>query len=127
MPGVDYFKPKAVPLAALEEVRLSVEELEALRLAHKEGLYQQEAAERMGVSRATFGRVLDAAHRKVTRALVDGCALRIEGGAYRIGPEACERCPRQQDSPGQGEDPCGECPVRTLRGSAARDAARRIP
>jgi hypothetical protein len=39
---------------------LSVEELEALRLAHKEGLYQQAAAERMALSRATFGRVLDA-------------------------------------------------------------------
>lgn len=94
MPGVNYFKPRAVPLSGLVEVTLSVEELEALRLAHKEGLYQQEAAERMRVSRATFGRVLDAAHRKVTKALVEGCALRIEGGAFcMIGPERCERSP----------------------------------
>jgi predicted DNA-binding protein (UPF0251 family) len=64
----------------LEEVTLAFEELEALRLAHQEGLYQQDAALRMGVSRATFGRVLDSAHRKVTQALVGGLALRIEGG-----------------------------------------------
>jgi predicted DNA-binding protein (UPF0251 family) len=70
----------------LEEVVLGFEELEALRLAHLEGLYQQEAAERMGVSRATFGRVLEAAHRKVSRALVEGWALRIEGGSFKVQP-----------------------------------------
>ncbi len=84
LPGVRYFKPRGVPLMDLEEVSLAFEELEALRLAHQEGLYQEEAAQRMGVSRATFGRVLDAAHRKVTRALVGGLALRIEGGAYTL-------------------------------------------
>ena len=82
-----YFKPRGVPLMDLAEVTLAFEELEALRLAHQEGLYQQDAAERMGVSRATFGRVLDAAHRKVTEALVGGLALRIEGGTYSVDSE----------------------------------------
>ncbi|MCE1229973.1 MAG: DUF134 domain-containing protein [Firmicutes bacterium] len=100
MPGATYFKPRAVPLSALEEVGLTVEELEALRLAHKEGLYQREAAARMGVSRATFGRVLDMAHRKVTKALVEGCALRIEGGVFRTpGPEGCEHDSPQEKDP----------------------------
>jgi predicted DNA-binding protein (UPF0251 family) len=72
----------------LEEVTLAFEELEALRLAHQEGLYQQDAALRMGVSRATFGRVLDSAHRKVTQALVGGLALRIEGGAYSLNSDS---------------------------------------
>ncbi len=114
MPGVNYFKPRAVPLSALEEVTLSIEELEALRLAHKEGLYQQEACERMGVSRATFGRVLDAAHRKVTTALVDGCALRIEGGSFcMVGPELCERCPAKLTGDSIGtESVCDHCPIR---------------
>jgi uncharacterized protein len=84
LPGVRYFKPRAVPMSELEEVVLTMEELESLRLADLEGLYQQNCAERMGVSRATFGRVLDAAHRKVAKALVEGCALRIEGGSYRL-------------------------------------------
>lgn len=93
IPGVRYFKPRAVPMANLEEIILTMEELEALRLAHMEELYQQEAAVRMGVSRATFGRVLDSAHRKVTKALVEGCALRIEGGSYHLeGQEGCSRC-----------------------------------
>lgn len=110
LPGVSYFKPRAVPLAVLQEVVLGVEELEALRLAHRENLYQQEAAARMGISRATFGRLLESAHRKVTEALVDGCALRIEGGAFRlIGPDTCEACP-ERDKPGDGS--CETCGVR---------------
>nr|WP_320132705.1 DUF134 domain-containing protein [uncultured Holophaga sp.] len=83
-PEVCYFKPRGVPMASLEEVTLRMEELEALRLAHLEGLYQKEAAESMGVSRATFGRVLEAAHIKVAKALVEGCALRIDGGSYTV-------------------------------------------
>ena len=116
MPGVTYFKPRAVPMSVLEEVTLSVEELEALRLAHKEGLYQQAAAERMGVSRATFGRVLDAAHRKVTKALVEGCALRIEGGSFCMsGPEHCAQCPAKAAQAAGQPSPCEECPVRGLQ------------
>jgi len=91
LPEARYFKPRGIPLSQLEEVVLGFEELEALRLAHLEGLYQQEAAERMGVSRATFGRVLEAAHRKVSRALVEGWALRIEGGSFKVeAPEQLE-------------------------------------
>jgi len=113
MPGVNYFKPRAVPMSVLEEVTLSVEELEALRLAHMEGLYQEGAAERMGVSRSTFGRVLDLAHRKVTKALVEGCALRIEGGSFRlIGPERCERCPAKAALAAGERSPCEKCPVK---------------
>jgi predicted DNA-binding protein (UPF0251 family) len=115
MPGVSYFKPRAVPLAVLREVVLGVEELEALRLAHREGLYHQEAAVRMGISRATFGRVLDAAHRKVTEALLDGCALRIEGGAFKlIGPETCETCP-ERERRNLDEEACGACEARRNR------------
>ena len=86
LPGVRYFKPRGIPLMDLEEVVLAFEELEALRLAHQERLYQEDAASRMGVSRATFGRVLAAAHQKVTQALVEGKALRIEGGTYLVDP-----------------------------------------
>jgi len=117
LPGVTYFKPRAVPLSVLEEVVVSVEEFEALRLAHQEGLYQQEAAARMGVSRATFGRVLDLAHRKVTRALVEGCALRIEGGSFTTaGMEYCERCPVKAGAVQGQPDPCEACPIKPARG-----------
>ena len=92
LPGVRFFKPQGVPLAGLEVIHLQVEELEALRLAHADQLYQEAAAQRMGTSRATFGRLLDEAHRKVTRALLEGLALRIEGGSYHLAGESCPRC-----------------------------------
>jgi len=75
------FKPQGVPMSDLEQVELTLDGLEALRLADLEGLYQEEAAERMGVSRATFARVLTAARKAVAEALVHGKALEIGGGA----------------------------------------------
>ena len=57
---------------------------EAIRLADLEGLYQEQAAERMIVSRPTFGRILAAAHRKVAEALAHGKILKIEGGTVRM-------------------------------------------
>ena len=80
-PGSSYFKPRGIPLSELEEVALSVDEYEAIRLADLEALYQEQAAERMGVSRQTFGRIIESAHKKVAEALVKGRALKIEGGA----------------------------------------------
>lgn len=78
-PAYGFFKPQGIPLRELEVVSLSVEELEALRLADIEELYQESAAERMEVSRPTFQRILKEAHRKVAIALVEGKALGIEG------------------------------------------------
>ncbi len=68
----------------LEEVILTVDECEAIRLADLEGLYQEQAAEKMKVSRQTFGRMIEAAHRKIAEALVKGKALRIEGGEFEM-------------------------------------------
>ncbi len=84
MPCADYFKPRGIPLRALEEVTLAVEELEALRLADLEGMEQVAGAEQMEVSRPTFARVLASARKKVADALVNGKALRIEGGVFRM-------------------------------------------
>lgn len=78
-PAVRYFKPRAVPLCELEETELSLAEFESLRLADHEGLYQQEAAGRMGISRQTFANIVHEARRKVADALVNGRALKILG------------------------------------------------
>jgi predicted DNA-binding protein (UPF0251 family) len=77
---VVYFKPQGVPLRELEEQVLGLDEVEALRLADLGGLSQEEAGLRMGVSRATIGRILERARAKVADALTAGKALRIEGG-----------------------------------------------
>jgi predicted DNA-binding protein (UPF0251 family) len=84
VPKATYFKPQGIPLRDLEDVCLSIEGLEALRLADLEGMTAEAAAVGMGVSRHTFGRVLTEARAAVARALVAGAALRIEGGHYEV-------------------------------------------
>ncbi len=81
-PGVSYFKPRGIPVTALEEVVLAVEELEAIRFKDLEGLDQEEAAKRMKISRPTFHRVLNSARGKIADALIHGKAIKIEGGNY---------------------------------------------
>ncbi|MEO0114765.1 MAG: DUF134 domain-containing protein [candidate division WOR-3 bacterium] len=89
LPNVSYFKPRGIPCSLLEEVILTKDELEAVRLADLEGLYQEVAAERMGISRPTFGRIIESAHRKIAEALVKGKALRIEGGNVVVDQSYC--------------------------------------
>ena len=86
IPEVTYFKPAGIPLRALEEVRLTVEEAEAIRLKDLEGLEQEEGAGKMNVSRPTFQRVLASARQKVADALLNGKAIRIEGGNFEMSP-----------------------------------------
>ena len=89
------FKPAGVPLRDLASVEMTLDELEALRLADLEGLYQEDAAGRMGVSRPTLGRILESARRKVAEALVLGRALHIQGGPVIARP-GCGRCPKKE-------------------------------
>jgi len=84
VPSVKYYKPRGIPLSALEQVNLTYDEYEAIRLADFEGLYQENAAQRMNISRQTFGRILESAHRKIADALVNGKALSIGGGTVKI-------------------------------------------
>jgi predicted DNA-binding protein (UPF0251 family) len=83
-PRVAYYKPQGVPLAGLKETVLTVDGLEALRLADAEGLDQEAAAQRMGISRPTFSRLVAEARSLVARAIVDGRAIRIEGGPVEM-------------------------------------------
>ena len=97
-PPAGVFKPVGVPLRDLVRAVLTLDEFEALRLADFEGLYQEEAADRMGVSRPTFGRVVESARRKVADALVNAKALVIAGGTVElagIDEAACPSCHRR--------------------------------
>ena len=95
-PTISYFKPRGVPLRLMEEVRLTIDQMEALRLADLEGLSQEEAGARMGVSRATFGRIIQRARKVVAEALIHGKAILLEGGSYQVKSInrrfACESC-----------------------------------
>ncbi|MBU1741059.1 MAG: DUF134 domain-containing protein [Proteobacteria bacterium] len=103
-PVATFYKPQGVPLHKLQGVVLPVEGLEALRLADAQGLNQTEAAEQMGISRATFCRVLAEARSVVARALSQGWAIRIEGGDYRLTgqPEEPGRKPGMGRGRGRG-------------------------
>jgi predicted DNA-binding protein (UPF0251 family) len=86
VPRVTLFKPAGVPGRELEQLQLAVDELEAIRLVDLEGLSHEQAAEVMGVSRQTVGRVLERGRAKVAEALVAGKAILIGGGQYRVEP-----------------------------------------
>jgi len=79
-PDTNYFKPRGIPLDVLEEVNLSLDELEAIRLADLGELYQEDAAKKMNISRQTFGNIINSAHKKIADALLNAKALKIEGG-----------------------------------------------
>ena len=97
-PRVCYFKPRGIPLTALGEVVLTVDEFEAVRLADLEGMYQDDGAKKMKVSRQTFGNIVNAARNKIADALVHGKSLEM-GGCLRRQKGICPKwngsaCPK---------------------------------
>ncbi len=110
----EVFKPRGRGMATLEEVHLETDELEALRLADLEGLYQSEAAEKMGISRQTFGNILKRAHQKVADALIHRKMIRM----YPAGPDhhLCIRCGRPWTGTATrvNRDFCPECDDESL-------------
>ena len=103
VPRVTFFKPAGIPRVELEEVALTLDELEAVRLADLNGLYQEQAAPKMDISRSAFARILESARRKIADALIHGKCLRFAGGPVRSGPGRAGICPR-------------DCPCRQRKG-----------
>jgi uncharacterized protein len=113
-PVFKMFKPMGIPAADLDEIVLTVDELEAIRLADLEGFYQEDAATRMNVSRQTFGRIIESARHKTARVLVEGLALRIEGGEVEMlnsQPLSCDQqCQHVWNEP-HGTGRAAACPA----------------
>lgn len=84
LPDNPYFKPAGIPLRQLKDITLTLDEYEALRLADLEKMYHESAAKEMGISRQTFGNILTNAHQKVADSIVNGKAIKIEGGVYQM-------------------------------------------
>jgi predicted DNA-binding protein (UPF0251 family) len=101
VPEIRLFKPAGIPKKKINEIRLTLEEVEAIRLKDQEGLTQQKCSERMEISRPTFQRVLTGAHKKIADALIDGKALRFEGGDYRLAEKNynCPECEKKFKRP----------------------------
>ena len=114
-PKINYFKPRGIPVIDLEEVRLTVDEREAIRLADLLGMCHEDAGRQMGVSRATFGRIVQRARQVVADAIINGKAVRVEGGNYKmVGPMRifrCRACHYEWQEPfGTGRpEKCGGC------------------
>ncbi len=107
-PSVVYFKPSGIPKNSLEQIILMVDELEAIKLADLESLYQEDAAKKMNISRQTFGNILASAHRKIADFLVNGKALKVEGGVIRrLDEESCQCGYRW--NPNNDEQICPNC------------------
>jgi len=83
-PQVNVFKPCGVPITELQEVILTVDEFEAVRLADLQGLYQEDAAKKMNISRQTFGNIIQSAHNKIADVIVNAKALKIDGGNIKM-------------------------------------------
>lgn len=97
MPRYTYFKPTGIPMPLLDEVVLTVDEVEAVRLKDLEKLEQQECAARMNVAQSTLQRILVSAREKIARSLIEGKALRIHGGPFALEDEPiCPRCRRRR-------------------------------
>jgi predicted DNA-binding protein (UPF0251 family) len=100
-PEANYYKPRGIPVAELEEVILTTDELEAIRLADLDGFYQEKAAGNMDISRQTFGNIIRSAHKKIAHALVNGKALKIDGGVVAIEKRqfSCQDCSHEWTLP----------------------------
>ena len=113
VPRITLFKPAGIPARELEQLRLGVDELEAIRLVDLEGLSHEQAAEAMGVSRQTVGRVLERGRARVAEALVGGKAILIGGGHYRVEPQRlrCLACQERWEAEVESgvAPPCPAC------------------
>ena len=119
-PRCALFKPTGAHAGCTEEVVLTVDEFEAIRLADLECMYQEEAAGCMRVSRQTFGRIVKSGREKVARALIEGKSLRIEGGRVEMTSGnrsfACSSCQCEWEEPQDAGRPekCPQCESTSL-------------
>ena len=91
MPDVDYFKPAGVRISELSQVILTVDEYEAVKLKDFEGIEQTESAKKMNISQPTFNRLLTSARKKISDAIINGKAIKIEGGDFKMAGRGLRR------------------------------------
>lgn len=83
-PDTTYFKPAGIRLKELEESIITIDEFEAVRLKDLQELDQEAAAKKMNISQPTFHRLVLTARKKIADALVNGKAIKIQGGSFKI-------------------------------------------
>lgn len=114
------FRPETATRPDTAPANLTLDGLEALRLADVEGLYQEEAARRMGISRPTFARVLARARSLVADALVNGKAVEIGGGVVEHQHRERWPCPVHGSQRRRGRGCRCEDPGRSIGNGAGK-------
>ncbi|MCB9015645.1 MAG: DUF134 domain-containing protein [Lentimicrobiaceae bacterium] len=111
-PVASGFAPFGISSGSNGSVSLLYEEYESLRLSDYEGIPQQEAADKMNISRPTYSRIYDQARQKLARALVEGLSVLIEGGNVSF-DEVWFRCKACSTafSPPENQPKVSGCPV----------------
>ena len=94
VPAVTSFTPSGMQLPLIQGVKITFEELEAIRLKDIEELELGDCAREMNVSRTTFSRILDSARKNIADALLNGKAIVIEGGNFEISAIRQFTCPQ---------------------------------
>ena len=118
-PEVGCFKPAGIPFSCLDEVSLTMDEFEAIRLADLLGLYHEDAAKEMSVSRQTFGNIVNSARKKIADSIVNTKVLKLEGGVFIMKGKRvfeCEECNCEWKIPyGTGRpQKCPECGCKNI-------------
>ncbi len=118
-PPISVYKPAGIPLKELDEILITLDEYEAIRLADFKGMNQREACSVMHISQPTFHRILASARHKIAKGIVEGHALRIEGGRYILadgsGGFQCTGCGTRLDMQKDDGRPCPNCGSKRIR------------
>jgi len=84
LPTITYYKPQGIQLSSIGEIVLTIEEFESLKLKDYLGKSENESSESMKISQPTFNRLYNNAKKKLIKAIVEGLAIKIEGGNYKM-------------------------------------------
>lgn len=98
-PKMHGFKPFGIASCNSENVIIQFDEYESLKLLNYDNLSQDEAAEKMNVSRPTLTRIYNSALKKLTQAFVEGTTIYIKGGNIEFDKDwyKCKKCFRLID------------------------------
>ena len=109
-PSFNGFTPFGVQNTSNNEVCLTFEEYESIKLCDYDLLKHEDAANLMNISRSTFSRIYESSRRKIAKAFVDVCTIRIDGGNTSIYPDWI-KCPHCNVSYMKTNDTMNVCPL----------------
>ncbi|MFY0712797.1 DUF134 domain-containing protein [Seonamhaeicola sp. NFXS20] len=104
------YKPFGIPMSEIGKINLTFEEYESIRLVLYNNLQQEQAAEKMNISRPTLTRIYNKALKNIAKAFIEGKAIEFNGGNYKLDKiwYRCRQCFNLFENPINKEF-CGAC------------------